>query len=38
MSFVFVALGGARGSMARYAVSLIPVKTANWILLKLLEV
>lgn len=28
MSFLFVALGGALGSMARYAVSLIPVKTA----------
>ena len=28
MSFIFVALGGALGSMARYAVSLIPVKTA----------
>lgn len=28
MSFVFVALGGALGSMGRYAISLIPVKTS----------
>ena len=27
MSFLFVALGGAIGAMARYAISLIPVKT-----------
>ncbi len=27
MSFVFVALGGALGAVARYAISLIPVKT-----------
>ena len=27
MSFVFVALGGAVGAVARYAISLIPVKT-----------
>jgi len=27
MSFLFVALGGALGAMARYAISLIPVKT-----------
>lgn len=27
MSFLFVALGGAVGAMARYAISLIPVKT-----------
>lgn len=27
MSFIFVALGGAIGAMARYAISLIPVKT-----------
>ena len=27
MSFVFVALGGALGAIARYAISLIPVKT-----------
>ena len=27
MSFVFVALGGALGAAARYALSLIPVKT-----------
>ncbi len=27
MSFVFVALGGALGAAARYAISLIPVKT-----------
>lgn len=27
MEFLFVALGGAVGSMARYAISLIPVKT-----------
>ncbi len=27
MSFVFVALGGAMGATARYAISLIPVKT-----------
>lgn len=27
MSFVFVALGGALGAMARYAISLIPIKT-----------
>ena len=26
MSFVFVALGGALGAVARYAISLIPVK------------
>lgn len=28
MSFLFVALGGALGAVARYAISLIPVKTA----------
>ena len=28
MSFLFVALGGAIGAMGRYAISLIPVKTA----------
>ncbi|MCR5341756.1 MAG: fluoride efflux transporter CrcB [Butyrivibrio sp.] len=27
MSFAFVALGGALGAVARYAISLIPVKT-----------
>lgn len=27
MGFIFVALGGALGAMARYAISLIPVKT-----------
>ncbi len=27
LSFVFVALGGALGAVARYAISLIPVKT-----------
>ncbi len=27
MSFFFVALGGAVGAVARYAISLIPVKT-----------
>ena len=27
MAFLFVALGGAIGAMARYAISLIPVKT-----------
>lgn len=27
MSFVFVALGGALGAVARYAISLLPVKT-----------
>ena len=27
MSFIFVALGGALGAVARYAISLIPVKT-----------
>ena len=27
MSFSFVALGGALGAVARYAISLIPVKT-----------
>ena len=27
MSFLFVALGGALGAVARYAISLIPVKT-----------
>ena len=27
MSFVFVALGGAIGASARYAISLIPVKS-----------
>ena len=27
MSFIFVALGGALGASARYAISLIPVKT-----------
>ena len=27
MNFLFVALGGAIGAMARYAISLIPVKT-----------
>lgn len=27
MNFLFVALGGAAGAMARYAISLIPVKT-----------
>lgn len=27
MSFIFVAFGGAIGAMARYAISLIPVKT-----------
>ena len=27
MSFVFVALGGALGAVARYSISLIPVKT-----------
>lgn len=27
MSFVFVALGGAIGAVARYAISLIPVKS-----------
>lgn len=27
MNFIFVALGGAFGAMARYAISLIPVKT-----------
>ncbi len=27
MSFFFVALGGALGAVARYAISLIPVKT-----------
>ena len=27
MNFLFVALGGALGAMARYAISLIPVKT-----------
>ena len=27
ISFLFVALGGALGAMARYAISLIPVKT-----------
>ena len=27
MSFVFVALGGALGAVARYTISLIPVKT-----------
>lgn len=27
MSFLFVALGGALGAMARYAISFIPVKT-----------
>lgn len=26
MSFIFIALGGAIGAMARYAISLIPVK------------
>ena len=26
MSFLFVALGGALGAVARYAISLIPVK------------
>ncbi len=28
MSFLFAALGGAIGAMGRYAISLIPVKTA----------
>ena len=28
MSFIFVALGGGLGAVARYAISLIPVKTA----------
>lgn len=28
MSFLFVALGGAAGAMGRYAISLIPVKSA----------
>lgn len=27
MNFLFVALGGAVGAMARYAISLIPLKT-----------
>ncbi|SFV03520.1 fluoride efflux transporter CrcB [Butyrivibrio sp. INlla21] len=27
MSFIFVALGGALGAVARYAISLLPVKT-----------
>ena len=27
MNFLFVALGGALGAVARYAISLIPVKT-----------
>ena len=27
MNFIYVALGGAFGAMARYAISLIPVKT-----------
>ena len=27
MNFLFVALGGALGAMARYAISLIPLKT-----------
>lgn len=27
MNFVFVALGGALGAMARYAISLIPIRT-----------
>ncbi len=27
MSFVFVALGGELGAIARYAISLLPVKT-----------
>ena len=27
MNFIFVALGGAVGAMARYAISLIPLKT-----------
>ncbi len=27
MSFLFVALGGALGAVARYAISIIPVKT-----------
>ncbi len=27
MSFLFVALGGALGAIARYAISLIPIKT-----------
>ncbi len=26
MNFIFVALGGAVGAMARYAISLIPLK------------
>ncbi len=32
MNFLFVALGGALGAVARYAISLIPVKTAFTIL------
>ncbi len=32
MSFLFVALGGALGAVARYAISLIPVKTGFTIL------
>ena len=27
MNFIYVALGGALGAMARYAISLMPVKT-----------
>ena len=32
MAFLFVALGGAIGAMARYAISLIPVKTGFHVL------
>ena len=28
MSFLYVALGGAMGAMGRYAISLIPVRSA----------
>ena len=31
MSFLFVALGGALGAVARYAISLIPVKTTKYL-------
>lgn len=29
MNFLFVALGGAVGAMARYAISLIPLKLSS---------